>query len=612
MCKFKYMILVIIVISFLGCSKSDDGGSGGSGITLSAIQVNVKSNSKFITTKNSNSSSRNNLNYFSTWNTNRSSSSADSLITFDDNGNLDYGIISSYNIMFDQVVALDIQSSIAILNYSDVNTWRYIIDLNCGIIQIEADNKNTSCLIYGIPPTNISKHFRMDADTYGKNPFQKNDNYLYFRSEHTDDNNVENSLKCSGSCVYSYNLNTKEVKKLSRNDISVEKFILLNNNDLIYRGIYPEITLNDGNKESGILYIVNNAPESEFEIPNTSVAIGDVNNGSEQTLLFSKTNNYQQYAVFFRLINNSKKYSYIKASIPEIFTTIKGEDGNIYAHTKDGLYSLLPFKSTAVISKPYTVDNVSSSEDCYLMLTCSIFFKVFENVIIYNHIDFSLSQKPTLISAKRISDNKTVTILKPDNSCSKNCFKIDNANINEESPSPYTKWYSEGNNFYIPMYDLVNKKNTIITIDLNNIDFDSNTNQFSEMSNLDEFLVNKNINNISSHKGRTNSDNFTAEILHETNDNKSIRIKFNNYVNYKLIEKNIEISDNLTNETVTFMPIWNGKSIHLVVDTSIGSDQDYTENVLTTGRTYKITLSGSAKDSDGNTLGSDVVKYITP
>jgi len=26
----------------------------------------------------------------------------------------------------------------------------------------------------------------------------------------------------------------------------------------------------------------------------------------------------------------------------------------------------------------------------------------------------------------------------------------------------------------------------------------------------------------------------------------------------------------------------------------------------------KVTLSGSAKDSDGNTLGSDVVKYITP
>ena len=33
---------------------------------------------------------------------------------------------------------------------------------------------------------------------------------------------------------------------------------------------------------------------------------------------------------------------------------------------------------------------------------------------------------------------------------------------------------------------------------------------------------------------------------------------------------------------------------------------------LTSGTTYKVTLSGSAKDSDGNTLGSDVVKYITP
>jgi len=31
-----------------------------------------------------------------------------------------------------------------------------------------------------------------------------------------------------------------------------------------------------------------------------------------------------------------------------------------------------------------------------------------------------------------------------------------------------------------------------------------------------------------------------------------------------------------------------------------------------TGHTYKITILGTAKDSDGNTLGSDVVKYITP
>ena len=33
---------------------------------------------------------------------------------------------------------------------------------------------------------------------------------------------------------------------------------------------------------------------------------------------------------------------------------------------------------------------------------------------------------------------------------------------------------------------------------------------------------------------------------------------------------------------------------------------------VTFGKTYKVTLLGSAKDTDGNTLGSDVVKYITP
>ena len=53
-------------------------------------------------------------------------------------------------------------------------------------------------------------------------------------------------------------------------------------------------------------------------------------------------------------------------------------------------------------------------------------------------------------------------------------------------------------------------------------------------------------------------------------------------------------------------------TLHLVIDTDNGTVFDDNESPLTSGTTYKVTLSGSAKDSDGNTLGSDVVKYITP
>ena len=53
-------------------------------------------------------------------------------------------------------------------------------------------------------------------------------------------------------------------------------------------------------------------------------------------------------------------------------------------------------------------------------------------------------------------------------------------------------------------------------------------------------------------------------------------------------------------------------TLHLVIDTDNGTVFDDNASPLTSGTTYKVTLSGSAKDSDGNTLGSDVVKFITP
>jgi len=60
------------------------------------------------------------------------------------------------------------------------------------------------------------------------------------------------------------------------------------------------------------------------------------------------------------------------------------------------------------------------------------------------------------------------------------------------------------------------------------------------------------------------------------------------------------------------MPVWNNKTLHLVIDTDNGTVLDNNDDPLTSGTTYKVTILGTAKDSYGNTLGSDVVKYITP
>ena len=83
-------------------------------------------------------------------------------------------------------------------------------------------------------------------------------------------------------------------------------------------------------------------------------------------------------------------------------------------------------------------------------------------------------------------------------------------------------------------------------------------------------------------------------------------------MNYSDVESKVSIIDNSSNSGVGFMPIWNNKTLHLVVDTDNGTVFDYNADPMTSGTTYKITILGTSKDSNGNALVSDVVKYITP
>ena len=83
-------------------------------------------------------------------------------------------------------------------------------------------------------------------------------------------------------------------------------------------------------------------------------------------------------------------------------------------------------------------------------------------------------------------------------------------------------------------------------------------------------------------------------------------------MNYSDVESKVSIIDNSSSSAIGFMPVWNNKTLHLVVDTDNGTSSTVESNPLTSGTTYKINLLGTAEDSDGNALGSDVVKYITP
>ena len=163
------------------------------------------------------------------------------------------------------------------------------------------------------------------------------------------------------------------------------------------------------------------------------------------------------------------------------------------------------------------------------------------------------------------------------------------------------------------MKDVNQNKIILIEIDTYSIDFSASDNQVNILTSLSNFIGNGNTKDISGLNANYDSNlNPSAEIKHEDNEIMSIRLIFNKRMNYLDVESNLSIIDNSTNSSIGFMPVWNNKTLHLVIDTDNGTSTTVESNPLTSGRTYKVTLLGSAKDADGNILGSDVVKYITP
>ena len=235
---------------------------------------------------------------------------------------------------------------------------------------------------------------------------------------------------------------------------------------------------------------------------------------------------------------------------------------------------------------------------CDKGLNCEIYFSIYNNIVVYN-MYMTSQDSDVQIHAFNLNDNSTTTVLKSKNNCSSNCYKFDRS-------------YQNQNLLYVSLKNSNTNKYEGIKIDMENIDFSKDNDQFTSISSIDDFMVNKKINSISSISNNSLSSSPTAVVKHVANDNTSMRIEFNNIMDYSDVESKVSIIDNSTNSNIWFIPVWNNKTLHLVVDTDNGTVFDGKSDPLTSGRTYKVTLLGSAKDADGNTLGSDVVKYITP
>jgi len=620
MYKLKYLILVIVVILGLGCSKREEkGGSSASNMKLSDINSNLQNKKIFVTSESNNYSNfrshRSELNSIS-------SSNIKNLAVINEQGDIDYGLLSDYDLNVDKIkIDYKNEYAYALLKFdnSGSSSDSNIRGINCTILKIKIINGEISCLVNGVVVMSQITHARFTRNAYVKPLFQFSDNgNIYFRGDRTEGLSVNNNLSCSNSCLYEYNSNQQKTLKINNDsEQEVSRLLALNNGQVVYTGWKLENGQQkyNGSEPLHSEIIIRESNGDEHNITSTNASIGggyhaDINKGENLSLIYGSEKSSK--TVISRVVLGKVKKTYVQ--LPFSSTSIlKADTGEIYSHGNDGLYRLLP-NSKKIIDNPSEIKgSLWNNERCGDSLTCFIYYKIINGIIFYNHINYNYNNKPTTIKATRLSDNKTISVIESDSNCSDNCYKINFINEPDASTAAYKlSWYDVDNKLFISMKNMNTNLNEIIEINTDSLDFNSGSNQYSIQKNLSNILSARELKSVSGVNIDYSSISPSASIRHEDNDNVSVRIEFNKKMNYSDVESKITFIDNASNNDVGFIPFWNNKTLHLVVDTDNGTVFDDNTNSLTSGTTYKLTLLGSAKDSDGNTIGSDVVKYFTP
>jgi hypothetical protein len=534
---------------------------------------------------------------------------------------IDYGIISDYDLEIEQVVTDPSNTNSYILmkyngGHSNLSADLNIRALNCSIFRVNLENNEMTCIEKGMVVLGIKDNINNTRDIYAKPVLDFSDNgKFFFMTLSTGDFSPEEDLKCHKYCLYEHDPVSSTTTKLNKDlELEASRFLVLGDGQVVYTGWKlenGELNLNNS-VHSEILMRDENQNVIELSSSAGNGYHHDVNAGDYKSVIFGSESSSSNSIVIARSISGTVKKTYIEQS-DSVLAIIKSNSGKIYSHGKNGFYSLLPYIKNALVSFPDELkNNLSNSEMCGSSLTCFIYYEIIGDIVIYNHINYNYTNKPTTIKATRISDNKTISLVEPDSNCTTNCYSVD-SHLSTDNAGWKPKWYSNGNDFYISVNNLSTNENELIKIQLDKIDFNGSSNQYNLMNDLDDYMNNKSAKDISGlNVINSNATTPTAQIKHEDNDTLSVRIEFNNKMNYSDVESKVSIIDNSSNSGIGFMPIWNDKTLHLVVDTDNGTVFDYNADPLTSGTTYKVTLLGTSKDYDGNALGSDVVKYITP
>jgi len=631
----RILLISLLSLAIISCSKNDDSGSSessGSNIQLSSVKANLSGKSLFISTGNKSTYSTANKSSL----TNRSQYKSDSqlentsLFTLSTDSQLDYGIISDYKLEIDELIPYsNNEYAIATLSYGTYLDYgseynQNIRDLNCGILNIEISKISVSCLAEGIVIPNIYHRVLYgyagktnDAVIIGKN------DELFFSSMPDDSFKQTTDLKCSSGgnqCLYKYNPVNKTTIKLNEgNDYS--QFVLLNNNHVVFKStpskVYAALLLHNNNDEL-------------TTIASTTIPVSEANccsidpyhfiSGDHISVLHQGGKIHERDIFTITRYENSKiRKTYINTGMMNL-TYFKSNFGKLYFQNgQEGLYQVLPSIKKVIDTPDYVKSDWSTSEYCGSGSVCGVNYMLINDVIAYTNLDNSSGKRALNLKATRVTDNKTISLVTPDNTCSNNCYTRNNYDYvygrNDDagnSEGEYTRWNVVGEKLYVEVIDLIDDSEKTLVFDFDKIDFTKNN--VYEVLDTNGDLDTKEIKDISGLQQTVTANNPTptATFIHEDNNTISVQAQFNNSMDYADVESKISIIDNATQQAFGFMPVWINKTLHLVADEDNGTVFDNQSNPFLTGHTYKITILGTAKDSDGNTLGSDVVKYITP
>jgi hypothetical protein len=573
-------------------SKSSDDSSSSSGssdsdMKLSDIQSNFNNKTDFIVGEKQSTNSGRNLR-----SPLRTSTSSETLIVKDNDSDLDYGLISDYNIQVSDVIISRSNEYAFILLDLDYNLKN---SLNCTILKVTISTNEIQCLEDGLASQSSEKD-RLQTNNYYTLPvFQEGANNIFtFKTGSSGDFNPKADLACDKYCIYTHDLRSGITTRLSPKNLEGERFAALGDGNIVWAGRGTGLLLTDS---SGSTTVLDQNNSGGFNI--------DFQSGEYKSAFYGSDSSSNAFVVT-RVINGSVRKTYLPSvgQPNELkIIVVKGDDGNIYGQSPYGLYSVLPYKKNILI--PYDESWIEKLENLKSKCShpCGTFFLASGGKIYYNAYVETSGKDSYELRVYNISDNQTVKVLKPNTDCTTDCYGI---------VDDVYRWFVSNNSVYITLKNLSTNKKELIKIN-DNISFSQEGDQFTTSTDLKNFDNDFSVLSISGLNTLTSKDlSPTSIISNSSGDNYSIQVKFNKKMDYEDTESKIKIIDNSTNNSIGFMPLWNQTTLHLVIDTDNGTVFDDNANPLTSGTTYKVTLSGSAKDSDGNTLGSDVVKYITP